>query len=198
MNARQKNLCIIVCVIIILFIFEGCATQLAYSVQPTYTVLPTYTPVIPTSTPAPRVYPGVGKEIVGKNWKVKVNKVDVTNDYFRNPPKNKDRDHFVVINLDFENTGPFEYKLSIDSVLLIHSGDEDGLIGPRGLIHTPYFIKSLEDEEPTDMNFNRVTYTKQPGGKTSGIDFVFEYEKEFNKFLLFFPELSPIAINLQE
>ena len=82
-------------------------------------------------------------------------------------------------------------------MLLVHSGDEEGLVGPRGLIHSPYFIKESGDAEPTDMNASLVTFTKMPGGETSGIEFVYEFNREFKKFLFIFHELEPIANNLE-
>jgi hypothetical protein len=159
----------------------------------TLTPYPTYTPIPPTATPTTAPTPSVGDTVVGQRWKVRVAKVE-TGDKFATYAITKvgAKTHLVIITLEYTYLGAGKAEFSPESVLLAYTGSA----GLTGWAQTPRLYKGELSSEIVDFDKTaRLFYLESNTGRTE--TFVYQFNKEYTDFRLYFPETMPIVVKLK-
>jgi hypothetical protein len=185
-------------------LLNGCGGFLATPTpDPTYTPLPTlipyatltsyptYTSIPPTATPTITPTPKVGDTVVGPRWKVKVVKVETATefgDYYLEATSNH---RFVIVTLEYTYLGPGKAEFIPESVILVYTGST----GLTGWAQTTSLYRGEISSEVIDFDETaRVYYLESKTSRTEA--FVYEFNKDYADFRLYFPEIQPIAIKL--
>ena len=145
---------------------------------PTSTPRPAFTPAPPTALP--RLEP----------WQVRVVSVATSPDYGGFSPADSEN-LFVVLTIEYRNTGAATAQFSPEGVVLVNVTD-DTLVGWG---KTPTIYREEGSDDVWDFDEDSVLFDVEPG-VTWTEEFVWEFPGNFTDFLLYFPETRSIEVSM--
>lgn len=158
---------------------------------PTSTAYPTYTPIPPTATPTQIAPRSVGQTVIGPRWRVRVTKAESGTEFGTFYLTEDATTQMVIITLEYTYLGSESTSFYPESVVLVHTGEER----LRGWARNPALYQGQYSSHVVDFT-EEVTTQFVNSGDTRTEIFVYSFNKDFTSFLLYFPETTPIVIDI--
>lgn len=148
---------------------------------PTNTPFPTYTPLPSTATPVPPA------------WNVKLTSVTTNTQFGDYEVTDKGtKTQFIIITLEYTYQGQERVTFSPESVVLAYTGQE----GFTGWAKLPTLYRP--DDSSNDIDFDTAAQAKYLSTGANHTDvFVWQFNKDYKEFMLYFPGTDVIEITVE-